>query len=519
MGQMDGGGNPGAQTSVTASMNMKNAALCALLVAPLLTPSAQAQSALTQAEALTRLFSAPEIKAEWFAPEFLQKAPLTLIQGQLGSIAAQYGNFVRLDTYQGHPLAVYERGTLVVVAAAQDAQGRLTSFGAVPGPDPSLLNQTADDKQAIVQALDNLLAVSPVDTSLLSAAFLEAVPEAKIKPLFSAYREQLGAFKGAEWPSEGAWLLHFEKGDVPVLAAQLDDQGKFVTLRLGEVRPSFGSPAEARPAFAALPGDVSVFVSEVGAAAPLLALNAARPLGVGSTFKLGILSEVQARVNAGTLKWTDQVTLTDAMKSLPSGTLQDAPAGSKYTVQDLALRMIRDSDNTATDLLLELAGRQGVERWLGQSAIPSTREFFALKNPANIELLRAYRAAGLNTAARREVLKQADSAPLPTVADFDGSRTLARDVEWFVSTQRLCQLMNNVAALPATQANPGLVNKADYASVSFKGGSEPGVLNLTTQVKTKAGKTYCVSATWNNSVPLNDAAFMDLYKGLMDSLR
>lgn len=41
--------------------------------------------------------------------------------------------------------------------------------------------------------------------------------------------------------------------------------------------------------------------------------------------------------------------------------------------------MISVSDNTATDLLLRVVGRAGVEARLGQTAMPSMREFFALK--------------------------------------------------------------------------------------------------------------------------------------------
>ena len=503
-------------------MNTKNAALSALLAAPLLTVSAHAQ-AMTQVEALTRLVSAAEIKAEWFAPEFLQQVPLSVIQSQFNSINAQFGKFVRLDTLNGRVLAVYERGSLIVTSAPVDDQGRLASFGAVPGPDPhGEPAMTPEQQQVGVKVLEQIMTVNPVDTSLFSAEFLSTIPADTLAQMFREMRGQMGDFKSVT-AQEKQWVLNFEKGQVPVTALTLDTPGKITGLRLGTASVNFRSLDEAKAAFTALPGDVSVFVKEISPAgatpSPLLAVNATRPMGIGSTFKLAILGEVQARVNAGALKWTDEVTLTDAMKSLPSGTLQDAPAGSKYTVQDLATRMIRDSDNTATDLLLDLAGREGVEARLGQKAMPSTRELFALKKPANIELLRAYRAAGLNTTARREVLKQAGTAPLPTAADFDGTRTLARDVEWFVSTERLCQLMTSVAALPAMQLNPGVVSRDDYTSVSYKGGSEPGVLNLTTQVTSKAGKTYCVSATWNDSQPLNEATFVSLYKGLLDYLR
>ena len=250
-----------------------------------------------------------------------------------------------------------------------------------------------------------------------------------------------------------------------------------------------------------------------------MALNVSRPLAVGSTFKLAILAELQAQVSAGKRQWTDEVTLTDADRSLPSGTLQDAPTGSRYTLRDLAARMIAQSDNTATDLLLGVVGRAGVEARFGQRPFPNTREAFALKNPANAALLTEYRAAVLNVPARRAVLDRARVAALPAASAFTGRGTVARDVEWFATPGTLCRLMNEVAALKETQLNPGVADPARFSSVSYKGGSEPGVLNLTTQVTTLTGRTYCVSATWNAPEPLQEDAFIGLYGATLDLLR
>ena len=141
----------------------------------------------------------------------------------------------------------------------------------------------------------------------------------------------------------------------------------------------------------------------------------------------------------------------------------------------------------------------------------------------NVDLLRAYRSAGLNRDARRAVLAQVAALPLPNVGVFVQAaaqgRTTAQDVEWFVSTERLCALMNEVAALPETQLNPGVAAREDFARVSYKGGSEPGVMNLTTQVTTKAGQRLCVSATWNDARALDEGTFMGLYGSLLRLLR
>lgn len=486
---------------------------------------AQAQ-AITQADALKRVFSAPELKPEWFSPDFLAGVPFATIKAQLGGIRAAYGAFLRLETLNDRPLAVFERGTLLVTIASLDAQGRLTGFGAVPGPANARAAPAAQDMQMGADLLTRLFQADQLDVGLFSPAFLLQVPEAQLKGLFASIRAENGKFVKAEVTPNG-WRLTFEKGalDVPVLT--VNEQHLITALQLVPAVQdrTFKSLDEARAAFTALPGQVSLLVREVsgnagsGTAQPALQLNPGRVLAVGSTFKLAILGELQAQIKAGKLSWTDQLTLTQADKSLPSGTLQDAPVGSKFTVRDVALRMIRDSDNTATDLLLRTVGRAGVEARLGQSAMPSTREAFVLKAPANAELLRAYRASSLNTQARRAALAQAAAAPLPNVAVFAGGAPLALDVEWFATTERLCTLMADVAGLDVMQVNPGAATPGDFSRVSFKGGSESGVLNLTTQVTNKAGKTYCVSATWNGSQALNDRQFISYYQAVLKLLR
>jgi hypothetical protein len=118
----------------------------------------------------------------------------------------------------------------------------------------------------------------------------------------------------------------------------------------------------------------------------------------------------------------------------------------------------------------------------------------------------------------REVLAETAGRPLPAASLFEGG-PVAPDVEWFFSPRELCGLMERVAGLPLMSINPGLVNPADGARVSFKSGFEPGVLNVTTWLEAKDGRHLCVSATWNNDARLHDDRFFLLVGGLMESLK
>ena len=79
--------------------------------------------------------------------------------------------------------------------------------------------------------------------------------------------------------------------------------------------------------------------------------------------------------------------------------------------------------------------------------------------------------------------------------------------------------MNEVAALPLTQINPGVADPSLFKTVSFKGGSEGGVLNFTTQVTTKDGRTVCLSATSNDSKAIDQSAFASAYSQLLQAVR
>jgi len=126
--------------------------------------------------------------------------------------------------------------------------------------------------------------------------------------------------------------------------------------------------------------------------------------------------------------------------------LQDWPATSALTMETLAILMISISDNTATDALINLVGRENIEALTPRNRpFLTTREFFALKNPVNASWLEEYRRGDL--AQKRQVLSAVPELPLPSASLFAGA-PLSLDVEWFFTSRELCQLMGQVAPLP-----------------------------------------------------------------------
>lgn len=264
--------------------------------------------------------------------------------------------------------------------------------------------------------------------------------------------------------------------------------------------------------FESLPGQTSVVVLKDGIAT--IELNAEKPLAIASAFKLQVLVELQRQIEAGQHSWDEVVALKPESKSIPSGILQDWPDNAPLTLQTLASLMISISDNTAADILIQVVGRDTLATASPRNQpFLTTQEVFTLKSPENQDLLESYR----HGIARSDLLPTIHQAPLPGVELVDG-QPLAPDIEWFFSTQELCQLITQVADLPLMQINTGIINADNWQQVAFKGGAEPGVLNLTTALRDDAGKNYCVSATWNDQQPLEESRFFNLFSDTLQSL-
>lgn len=371
---------------------------------------------------------------------------------------------------------------------------------AAAGPSPS-------------EVLARLFTDRPVQAEWFAPAFLAQVPAAQVEAIIANLLETFGPFEAVQL--DGArFLVLLEEAEIPSHVA-LDDQGAIVGLFFETPRPRSGATLEEAVApFRELPGRVSLLVVENGL--PIAAIDPDEPLAVGSAFKLAVLAALQEQVAQGLRRWDEVIVLDPAWKSLPTGILQAWPDGASLTVHTLAALMISQSDNTAADALIHLVGREAVERSSPRNTpFLTTREAFILKG--NEALLAAYRQA--DESGRRALLERLASEPLPS-PDIFASGPRALDVEWFMTASELCALMSRVQDLPLMRINPGAADPQAWAQVAFKGGSEPGVINLTTGLVRPDGSRLCISATWNTETPPAgmEAQFVNLYSRLLATL-
>jgi beta-lactamase class A len=116
-------------------------------------------------------------------------------------------------------------------------------------------------------------------------------------------------------------------------------------------------------------GEMGVVVKHIESGGEV-AVQGDEPFPMASTFKLAVLVELFGQVDAGKIRLDERVELAPEHLHLGSGTLKDfLVPGVALSVENLALMMMRISDNSATDLLLGRVGRENVNQRLARLAI------------------------------------------------------------------------------------------------------------------------------------------------------
>jgi beta-lactamase class A len=103
----------------------------------------------------------------------------------------------------------------------------------------------------------------------------------------------------------------------------------------------------------------------------------------GSAIKIPILMEVFKQAQAGKFKLSDLRTVGKNYQTGGSGVLQFLGDGtSQLSIRDLGVLMIVLSDNTATNVLIDLVGMENINQTLRQLGLQQTRVQRRMINPA-----------------------------------------------------------------------------------------------------------------------------------------
>ena len=83
---------------------------------------------------------------------------------------------------------------------------------------------------------------------------------------------------------------------------------------------------------------------------------------------------------------------------------------------------------------------------------------------------------------------------------------IALDIEWLVSGEDMANLMRRIRDLDDPTAREIMAVgtavpdnlSGDWQYIGYKGGSEPGVINLSWLLQDRAGEWHVVTLSWNN---------------------
>ncbi|WP_340587685.1 serine hydrolase [Erythrobacter alti] len=380
--------------------------------------------------------------------------------------------------------------------------------------------QDAAAQQSLVeQRAQDILAVMRGEMAydaVFAQAFRDQVEQAQFDAISAQLQAQFGPLVGVESVIERSATaaelqIRFERGLASGNLNLEEAAPHYVNgFLLTGVEPLNDNVEALLEDIAALPGEANLLIMPLGTGEPVAAHNADVPMALGSTFKLYVLSALAQSIAAGEHSWGEVVPLSQT--SFPSGILQDWPEGAPVTLHTLATLMISISDNTATDQLISVLGRDAVEAEVAASGhsdpallspFMMTRELFVLKSGTDGET-DAYRTSDTpGRLAMLESLADIDRTQEAIMAAFTGGPN-AIDLEWFASARDVAAIFDRLrgdeTALGVMGINTAMADAelANWAYVGFKGGSEPGVLNFSYLLQDAQGDWSVVTLGWNN---------------------
>ncbi len=245
--------------------------------------------------------------------------------------------------------------------------------------------------------------------------------------------------------------------------------------------------------FQSLGAENSLFVGYINnqnQCMPVTQRSSSTPRGTGSIFKTWVLGAVASDVADGVLDRNDPIPL-DASEFALGGTINSEPVGTIFTLQEMATLMMVISDNTATDHLHELVGRELVGDIVQQYGVAdpdillpflSVSEQFHLffsfpftQSLAYVTGTEAFQQQFLNT----QIVPLGPTVPL-TQPFFHES--LLTEGAWSASPMDICNTLAGLRSTPATNGAFELVDEA----MGFQA-AQPGIRNQWDRVWYKGG--------------------------------
>ncbi len=294
-----------------------------------------------------------------------------------------------------------------------------------------------------------------------------------------------------------------------------DDYGRVDAFDLETQSPSITSWHDVDAVLSRTGARYSYQVAKVdnGGCNPVMGANTGVSLPLASIFKLFVLHALARAVQAGTVSWDDQLTVTDQSKAVGSSGLE-LPPGAHVSVRKAAEKMIATSDNMATDLLIGWMGTHAIEEALitaghhdpaSMTPFPTMYELFSV-GWGKPDLRDQWQQAS-TPQARAQLLQQANSNPYQPDPARAHTPASSFGAEWYGSAEDICRVH---AALQADAVGPTAPVRQILSAVSgiqldrnvwkyiaAKAGGLPGDLTFSWYAVDKTGQPWVVSFQLN----------------------
>ena len=119
------------------------------------------------------------------------------------------------------------------------------------------------------------------------------------------------------------------------------------------------------------PGEQAVFIKDL-TDGETLCFHEKAVFPSASTIKLVIMACLLDQVKTGRLSLEEPVVLTEEMRTGGDGILKELSAGHRFSLREILTLMIIVSDNTATNILIELLGMDAINEMAGKLGLSRT---------------------------------------------------------------------------------------------------------------------------------------------------
>ncbi len=226
------------------------------------------------------------------------------------------------------------------------------------GTEAAALLRTLRDAQAAYGREDYALAVWKYDRAgfLLNARPLlrQARDEAVTRSAPHAFSQEMAAYPGIE-------EVLAERSDSPSERVAIEERAvpawRFQDLQAAAYRNLVQSLESQR---AAVPGSVSIYFRDLQDGTTIN-LNGGRLYTAASVYKLAVLADLYHQQSVGQVSASDVVAYE--ADDHEEGYFEDYAPGQTFTVDQLAERMIEESDNTSARMLARTLSWDGVEQY------------------------------------------------------------------------------------------------------------------------------------------------------------